>query len=233
MIAAMKRLLSLLFAALLCVLPLFTEGKSARAAENARYAVAPTRDVWFYAGESDSSRLFLLPYTYYVRVVYEGSEYSAVEYLADDAPFRKIYGYCKTAALQFVDFIPERPYLRRELTLTYELANPSGLGGGSLDRIERTAVYYGHTYDGGGLHFYVLSEGSFEYIAADKELEYELNTDYLTETSAEPEPPIEEESGLDTAGIIAICLVCLAAVAIAVFVLRGGRKGTGESERDF
>lgn len=224
----MKRFLSLcaLFAVLLPALacpPL-----TARAAE--RYAVAAHPDVWFYAAASESSRLFLIPYTYYVKIRSEGEIYTAVEYLTDDAPYKKVYGYCKTEELTFVDFIPERPYLRREITVSYSLPQAGNIGGGAFEKIERTFVYYGHRYEGAQLYFYVLSDGTFDYIPSDEELLFDYNTDYLEQTSGEEEGVQPSEKGLSGVEIAVIVVACAAALAVAVFVLKGKRPPVPEHE---
>ena len=69
----------------------------------------PRNDVWLYAEENEESGLFLLPYTYYVRVVERGEPFSAVVYGTDEAPYRAVKGYCKTELLTFVGFVPSAP----------------------------------------------------------------------------------------------------------------------------
>ena len=203
-------------------------------AEGDTYAVADSRDVWFYSARNDESKLFLLPYTYYVRVLEQGTEYSAVEYLVDEAPFRKLTGYCKTDKLTFVDFVPERPYLFREVTLTYSLDDSSSLlGSGNFYTVQRTFVYYGLRYAGSKMFYYVLSDGVFDYVSAREEPEYELNTDYLKPAvSEEPEPEPEPARGLTGVQIAMICIGCVALVAVAVFLLRGKPSPASELEAE-
>lgn len=190
-------------------------------AEGERYAVAAERNVWFYSDENEGSGLFILPYTYYVKVLSEGDTFCAVEYLCDSLPYRKIRGYCKKSALTFVDFLPSRPWLLREITVSYGLpAEYGALGNGSFERVEQTFVYYGHRYEQNRLFFYVAKDGVFDYIPASEELTYDLNTDYL--------PPPEEAAtggtnGISAVHVVVICLVCVAAVVIAVIVMRGKR----------
>ena len=157
----MKRLLLLL--PLLAAL-LFPAPPRPVSATDGRYAVC-VQDVWFYAGENEEEKLFLVPDTYYVRVLEAGEIYSTVEYLTDDPPYKKLLGYCRTDQLLFVDFIPVRPYLRKQITVSYTLP-----GSGSLDdafsTVERTFVYYGDRYENGQLYLYVLLDGTFGYIPA-------------------------------------------------------------------
>ncbi len=217
----MKRLLPCL-AILFLLLP-SPPARTAHGEEEPRYAVAATADVWFYAAENEESGLFLLPYTYYVRVIREGVLYSAVQYLDDVAPYKSVRGFCKTEDLTFVDFIPERPYLRREIKLTYTLGSGNGMGGGAFDTVERTFVYYGTSYAGTARYYYVFADGVFDYVPATQEIFFDLNTDYLQSSAEElpPEETPEETPAPDALKIAIICAAAAAAVLVAVFVLHG------------
>ncbi len=229
----MKRL-SLLFALLLTMLLFPLSPVNASAAAEV-YAAVPDKDVWFYAGETESSRVFLLPRSYYVKVLAEGDPYCRVEYLVDEGPYKRITGYCRTEDLLFVDYIPARPYLMKQVTLSYSLpaSGTGSIGGGSFSSVERTFVYYGQRYEGAKLYYYVLSEGTFDYIPAEEELVYEENTDYLDYLASREtmggtaEPPA---AGPNAAVIVAICVACAAAVAVAVFLIRGKRTAPPDDQ---
>ncbi len=205
----------------------------AQAAEE-RYAAAVEADVWFYSSENENSRVFLLPATYYVKVISEGETFTRVEYLTDDGPYQKISGYCRTEDLLFVDYIPVRPYLKKEVTLSYTLPQTGGLGGGSFSTVEKTFVYYGHRYEDGVLYYYVLSGDTFDYIPAEKELEYEKNTDCLDYLAAKGVSGEAEggQGGMNASTILVICVACAAAIAIAVLVIRGKHAPVAENHED-
>lgn len=238
MIAAMKRFLPFAAALLLGLLftlpPTVTVRADGPVSEtHERYAVAAREDVWFYSAENDESGLFLIPYTYYVKVLREGTLFTAVQYLDDVAPYRAVTGFCKTELLTFVDFVPERPYLRREITVTYSIAGEKQLGGGAFDELERRFVYYGTSYAGTARYFYVYADGIFDYVPATQDIFYEYNTDYLTQVSGgtEDPPPAEEPAPtLSAVQIVAICAACLAVLAIAALVLRGRSSHTAPAE---
>ena len=221
MIAAMKHflcLLAALFSGLAALLPLPAVPARADGAE--QYAVAAREDVWFYAAENEESGLFLLPYTYYV-----------VQYLDDVAPYRAITGFCKTDALTFVDFVPARPYLRREISVTYSVAGEGRMGGGAFDKIEKRFVYYGTSFSGTARFFYVYADGVFDYVPATQDILFELNTDYLKPVSGTQEPSEGAPSSAPSPVQIAvICAAVFALVAIAVFVLRGKRPKSSAAE---
>lgn len=218
----------------LLLLVLFAPAPQRAQAAEERYAAAVEADVWFYASENENARVFLLPATYYVKVISEGETYTRVEYLTDDAPYQKISGYCRTEDLLFVDYIPVRPYLKKEVTLSYTLPQTGGLGSGSFSTVEKTFVYYGHRYEGDALYYYVLSGDTFDYIPAEKELEYEKNTDcldYLAAKSASGEAE-GGQGGMNASTILVICIACAAAIAIAVLVVRGKRAPVAEDHED-
>ncbi len=211
---------------------------AANAEEAPLYAVADSKDVWFYSEENEESGLFVLPYTYYVLVLRYGETFCAVQYLEDASPYRAVKGYCKTSDLTFVDFVPARPYLKHELTVTYALANPSyvSMGSGSFDTITKNFVYYGTSYLGTARFHYVCSEGVFDYIPASEEIVYDLNTDYLSVGVVDPvDPPAEEppeKNSPSALQIVIICLTVAAVGAIGFFVLHG-KKASVPQEAEF
>lgn len=225
MIAAMKRLLCLLVAT--AVFFLFPSPVSVSAEEEERYAVAAQRGVWFYGAENEESGLFQIPYTYYVRVLREGTLFSAVQYLDNVAPYRAVTGFCKTEDLLFVDFIPARPYLYREITVTYTVSGEGTLGSGVFDKLEKKFVYYGESYAGTARFYYVLADGMFGYVPATQEVIYELNSDFLTPSAGEI-PPSEPSFAPSAVQVAAICAAVFVLLAIAVLILRGKRPAPAE-----
>lgn len=238
MITAMKRLI--LFITLLLSVCALTPAVPVYAEESTpQYAVAATEGVWLYAQKSEDSGLFVLPYTYYVRVLEQGDEYCSVIYGTDASPYRTVSGYCKTSELTFVNFVPERPFLQLELTVTYTLPGGAVMGNGSFSQLTKRFHYYGTSYLGTARYFYVLADGMFDYIPATQEIVYDYNTDYLTNTSAPSEgtPPPQDETppaeSLSALQITVICAIVFAVLAIAVFVLRGKRAPAPPDPAEF
>lgn len=195
-------------------------------AEGELYAVADSSAVYFYSEADEKSGLFILPFTYYVKVLNLGEPFCRVEYLADEAPYKKVTGYCKKSELTFVDFTPARPYLKREVTVKYSLASPSPtVPSGAFDSVEVSYLYYGSYRAGTSLFYYVYGNGSFGYVPADGELTYDLNTDYLEQTSGKPSDPEPEKPAGSLSGlqIALICIGCVLLVLFTVLVLRGKR----------
>lgn len=226
MIGDMKRL-TLLAICLLAFCNLLPAPTLAANAESEVYAVAETSDVWFYKSENEEEKLFCIPRTYYVKIVSRGQPFSLCEYLRDNAPYQKVLGYCLTDSLTFVDFIPQRPYLYREVTVEYVLPG-AALGDGKFAGKKETFVYYGTRYEGGQLYFYVGKNGEFDYIPASEELTFELNTDYLPD----PETPAASGKSPGALSAVQIVLITLAAVAVlivAVFVAHGKKAAPPEN----
>ncbi|MDE7295787.1 MAG: hypothetical protein K2N84_00835 [Clostridia bacterium] len=230
----MKRII-LILSSLLLIFTFSAPAPAAKAsAAGERYAVAATHDVWFYEEANESKGLFILPYTYYVKVLNEGNPYCLVEYQDGTNGYKKITGYCLKDALTFVDFLPERPFLRKQINLAYTIAGGPSFGTGGLGSMERSVCFYGTYYAGTAQYYYVYADGVFDYVPATEPVNYDLNTDYLSSVSA-VEPPVDEPAkeagGLNALQIVVICMLCVAAVIAALFVLRGKKPPTLREEQ--
>lgn len=231
---AMKRWFCCLSALLLLFCSPSLPARRAAAEESPQYAVADARDVYFYADRDEDSGLFLIPYTYYVKVLSLGDPFCAVEYLTDTPPYKKVTGYCKTSDLTFVDFVPERPYLTMTLSVTYVLPDPPALATGDLSEVTVEYAYYGEFPVGSAKYRYVYGNGKFGYLPADGELVYDLNTDYLQPSSGEADLPEQPQGGgLSGMQIFFLCALCVSVAAIAALVIRGKKAPAPAPEEDF
>ena len=202
------------------------------AAEEAEYACIRSDDIYLYAEENDRSGLFILPYTYYVKVLAPGIEYCRVEYLSDGPNTRKVTGYCKTADLTFVDYVPERPYLYYTFDVTYTIEGgaPSLSSDGFLTEITVTCAYYGEYRVGSKIYCYVLREGEFGYIPRPDDLDFDLNGEYEEHlSSAEPDTGagnFTDGNGerMSTVQIVFIVLLCILVPVAAALILRPPKK---------
>lgn len=222
--ARMKRILLILSMISVCAFSVFFPAPSvaahAEAAEPSAaaetYAVAATEGVWFYSEANSAKGLFILPFSYYVKVLDDASPFCEVQYLDKT-------GYCLRSDLLFVDFVPNRPFLRYNYTLSYPLENGSAIGSGAFDSAERDVSFYGTFPFGTQTYYYVYADGIYDYVLKTQEINYDFNTDYLTPTGGEAEgdKPTSAEGGLTGVQIAVICIFCALAVAVAFFVLRG------------
>lgn len=244
-IAVMKVSISILGALLAFLSALFTpvsvlnaKAETEAAQPQELYAVAAERNIYLYSAADEKTGLFILPYTYYVKVLSLGDPFCRVEYLDDTPPYKKVTGYCKKESLTFVDFIPARPFLRREITVTYTLPEtPAFSPTDGLLSVDVSYLFYGTYTVGSAEYFYVYGNGEFGYLPATEEITYDLNTDYLAAASApaeEPEGPSDEKKeGLSGLQIFFLCALCVSVAAIAVFVLLGKRNPPSSAQEEF
>lgn len=235
MIVAMKRYHILLAAWLVLVVNLcFFLAPAAvpltsRAEGGDTYAVAITSDVWLYETKNEDDKLFCIPRTYYVKVLSRGDKFSSCEYHENDSHYQKITGYCLTDSLTFVDFTPERPYLRQEITVEYTLPTQTLIGKGKFTSLKATYLYYGNRYEDGQLHFYVCKDGELDYISASKEIDYDLNDDFQSDAVALAAAGAKKSEGLSAVQIVLITLSAVAVLVVAVFVAHGKRSAPPEN----
>lgn len=186
------------------------------------YACALTQDVYLYGEENENSGLFRIPYTYYVKVLATGLEYSYVQYSTDTQPFQAIYGYCKTEDLHFVDFVPVRPFLYYTMDVTYRLEEYPDFFKESdvFSTVTLTYAYYGDYTVGSSTYCYVCLDGKMGYLPKTMEISYDLNTDYQVTV---PETPTEEPPStvtLPTAQIVLVGVMILLALAVVYYLFR-------------
>jgi len=206
-------------------------------AESETYACITQSDTYFYTSADEKSGLFILPTTYYVRIISKSDDYCFVQYLEDVAAYKAVYGYCKTETLTFVDFIPARPYLYYTYSATYTIDGSLAAENGNFSTFSCDCIYYGDYKDGTSTYRYVSINGEFGYIPKTCEITYPLNTDYLPKTEEEtpaPEDPVvtpaddvitdvtgEETASQSVNGVGLGLIIALSAilVAVAIFVI--------------
>ncbi len=211
-----------------------TAATRAKASEGA-YACIRSENVYLYSEENDKSGLFLLPYTYYVKVLNSGVKYCYVEYLSDGPNTRRITGYCKTSDLTFVDYIPSRPYLYCSFDVTYYIqdASPSIKDDSFLSSITVACAYYGDYKVGSKNYCYVFREGTFGYIPRPADLSYELNEEYEDHHSSGSDQQagnFGEKESMPPAQIAILVILCLLVPVVAALILRPPKKPPYESE---
>lgn len=197
---------------------------SINAEENAPavYACALSHDVYLYASENENGGLFKIPYTYYVKVIASGIEFSYVQYSTDTPPFQAIYGYCKTKELHFVDFVPTRPFLYYTLDVTYRLDDYADFfkQDDVFSSVTLTYAYYGDYTVGSSDYCYVCLDGKKGYLPKTTEIKYDLNTDYETPQPIDSDEQPTQPTDVPVGQIVLAAVVILLAVGIAYSLLR-------------
>ena len=219
----MKKILSFpfsIFIFLQSILPFAANAITAKAAEQpptsaqSSYACILQNGAYFYAQPDEKRGLFLLPKTYYVKILDYQSDYCKIEYLYDDLNVRKITGYAKTSDLTFVDYIPKRPYLYYIFDVQYEIDDAQINDSAFLTQITVTCAYYGDFYLGATAYCYVLRGDTFGYVPKPATLSYEENyeyADYLAQQTPPPQSetpaPTQDSPPLQIGILIAFCLL--------------------------
>lgn len=205
--------------------------------ESGSYACVVSDSAYFYSSPNEKLGVFLLPQTYYVRLISYGGEYCKIEYLYDDEHTQKLVGYAKTAQLAFVDYQPARPYLYYLFDVKYRIEDSDATDSSFLTEITVTCAYYGDYLIGSERWCYVLRNGEFGYIPKPATLSYEENTEYADylasqKDSSEPESsaePIKKKNynGVQIAILIAICLLI---PVLAALILKPPHRPPYETE---
>lgn len=228
MIAAMKKFLFVLLPMMvLCALPFAfarpAVPRSASAETDGQYAAVNKSNVFFYEYPDESAPLFVLPYTYFVRILGREGDFLHVKYAAAE-------GYCLASEVVTVNFAPHVPFLEKTVDFVYTLDDPGRAGDEDLLTVTRTYDYYGHLYENGCLYYCVLADGELRRVPAERLLDYELSTEYADYVAATAEAE-RTSGGLSAAAIVGICVASVAAVGVAALVARGKRPPAYDPDR--
>ncbi len=199
------------------------------------YACILQTDTFFYASPDESKGLFLLPKSYYVKLLDYGSEYSRVEYLTDDGIGKKVTGYVKTQRLTFVDYLPKRPYFTYQFELYYRIDEGLQNDSSFLNEIKVTCAYYGDYNVGSKTYCYVLRGDSFGYVPKPSSLTVPENPEYAeylaTLESAEEGEGEEKSTTTSSPAQVAILVaLCLLVPVLAALILKPPRRPPYETE---
>ena len=203
------------------------------------YACILSDNAFFYAAPDEKSGLFLLPKSYYVRLLSYATEYCKIEYQTDGGGYEKLVGYAKTNQLTFVKYIPLRPYFSYVFEVSYRLDSTSQENSDFLNKITFDCAYYGDYKVGSNTYCYVLRNGEFGYVPKPEDLFLEENTeynDYLASLTT-PEPPSSSdvsteptETPSSPAQIAILVALCLLVPLLAALILKPPRRPPYETE---
>lgn len=201
------------------------------------YACVLQDDAYFYSAPDERRGVFLLPETYYVKLMEYGSEYCKIEYQTDEAAHRRLIGYAKTSALTFVDYVPVRPYLSYVFDVKYKIENGEITNSSFLTEITVSCAYYGDFSVGSDVYCYVLQGDTFGYIPKPVGLSYEENTEYADylaslETNApiDSTAPSEQKPSSSPAQIAILVALCLLVPLLAALILKPPRRPPYETD---
>ena len=189
-------------------------------ASDAAYACILSDDVYFYTSEQETSGVFILPKTYYVKILSIGERFTQVEYLTDNEQTRALRGYCLTEQLTFVDYIPVNPYLYATFSVIYT-AQDGWAGDELIDKIELICAYYGSYSIGSKQYAYVLQNGKYVYVPKPSDFSYAENTEYAERQGETAEESEERGNGIRI-GILAV--LCLLVPLLAAIILQSSKR---------
>ncbi len=194
------------------------------------YACILTDNAFFYASRNEKRGLFLLPESYFVKVLSVDGDYCRIEYLYDDSHVKKITGYAKTSDLTFVDYTPQNPYLYHLFEVHYTINDAFSNNDDFLSQITVTCAYYGDYKIGSETYCYVLRGDSFGYIPKPDTLTYPRNPEYENNLVEETPPKVEdtlatqEQEGMPPAQIAILVVLCLLVPALVALILRAPKR---------
>lgn len=211
--------------------------QTALAQPTASYACICNNDTYFYAAKDERRGLFLLPQTYYVKILSVDAQFCKIEYLYDSEYTQKLTGYAKTSNLTFVDYLPNNPYLTHLFEVDYTIGGTDGGNDGFLDKITITCAYYGDYIVGSERYCYVLRGDSFGYVPKPIDFAYEQNTEYADYLASQKqdEPPSQssehtENEGMSSAQIAILIVLCLLVPTLTALILKPPKKPPYEDE---
>lgn len=199
------------------------------------YACIVSSNVFFYAEKQEKSGLFLLPETYYVKILDVAPDFCKIEYLYDDEHAQKLIGYAKTEQLTFVSYVPKRPYFYHLFDVRYTI-NEATDASSVLGEIVVTCAYYGDYTIGSQTYCYVLRGDTFGYVPKPADLTVERNGEYdewlqtLTPPTQSQTPTPNEEPPSSPAQIALLVAVCLLIPILAAFLFRSPKPQPYEEE---
>lgn len=190
------------------------------------YAYIPENNVYFYATPTAYKGVFLLPKTYYVRLLDYQTDFCKIEYLYDDVSVQKLVGYVKTEQVYFVDYVPKRPYLYYLFDVQYTIGDSSFGDSAFLDKLTVSCAYYGDYRIGSQTYCYVLREGTFGYIPKPDALSFEENTEYADYLAAQtpPDSSTTESNDASPYQIAVLIALCLLVPVLAALILKPPKK---------
>ncbi len=227
-----KILLSTILFLVLSLTPLFPLRlpQTRATAAGAGYACVLYEDTYFCAAPDEGEGLFILPVTYYVKILNYGKDYCQVEYLYDGERVQRLVGYARTSLLTFVDYTPTLPYYYYTFQLRY-LVDGETEGKSDpdfLDEITLTCAYYGDYKVGSKTYCYVLRGSSFGYVPKPAGLTVPENTEYADRLTQPPDGETESSTKTETpsspAQIAILVALCLLVPLLAALILKSPRK---------
>ncbi|MBQ7831722.1 MAG: hypothetical protein IJ393_06600 [Clostridia bacterium] len=197
------------------------------------YACILSDSTFFYSSADGRRGVFLLPKTYYVRLVEYGADYCKIEYLSDEGNYKKLTGYARTTELTFVDYVPKLPYLYYSFEVSYRIGDSELNDSSFLTEITVDCIYYGDYLIGSEAYCYVRRGDTFGYVPKPLTLSYTANTEYadylaaqaaLSASDAAPDSSTTPEKSSSPIQIAILVVICLLVPVLAALILKPPKR---------
>ena len=199
--------------------PLICADSQRAFADGATYARASAATAYFFLEKDLSSSVFIVPYTYCVRILRDEGDWYYASYASNTGIYRELNGYCRKQDFTPLDERPNVVFLYKTVTVTYRTDDgTSSLP--VLGEISVEAAFYGNFYSGATAYSYVYAQGSFGYIKG------AVDDFPLIEPDQKPdETPSEKEGQTVNIGLATALAICgLAAVALIMLYFTSKKK---------
>ncbi len=193
---AMKKFIVLSFT-LLITLNIFNLNLFTPKASQEKYMRVLENGVYIYADNNFTTKLFELPYTYYVKVESVNGDIARVSYGSDNENYPVIMGFCKFSELSETTSVPINPYSTIKVSCLYSdvLFNDPSLVKAYFNVPENTfMIYYGsYKTTSGGSICYVYCNNKLGYFDINSLNPFSVPL-HPDEIPIETPPPSEEQS---------------------------------------
>lgn len=185
---------------------------------------------YLYKEADPSSGIFILPESYYVKILSKGSTFHHISYLDEDDFATAIQGYVLATSVHIIDnYIPKNPYLQYKITVTFKINTVNDTDYPLLDEIQIDLPFYGI----GKVNTKVLYcvDYNNKITAVDPKacgtLNYPKHPDSFignTNNSSQDATNSEQSNYLPLIVTSFIVILCLLGLGISYFIFNGTKK---------
>ena len=205
-------------------------------AETYEYAQVVTDDCAFYSDASLKFVKFILPYSYYVKIISVGAETSRVIYLDDDFSCPPAEGYVKNVCLNFTLTPESALYPKTLVSLKTDevifgdlsLKTPKAvISAGSQAKfygeIKTEGVNYLYVFVNGYVG-YIRKDGFFSYVLPVNEISLTIENEDNDEQSFSITEDNDTKQKFKTSEVIIVAVIIIVGLTLIVFALKPNSK---------
>ena len=218
-------------------------------ATTSTYMRVLSNDVYIYSDASLLNKLFIIPYSYYVKIESINGNVARVTYGDEGQKYPLIMGYMNIEDLTITNLTPLNPYAPMKVStkLSDVLFNDSLLANAYFNVPENTfMIYYGNfLMENGSKIAYVYCNNKLGYFdeSALNPFTIPLNQDPIPSTTTPPlgeneennetETPSQTKLPAETLQIIIIIGLSIISISIVYALFKPSNKGVAKQESDY